>query len=61
MINQPWLKIPEMKNFKDYRYASTSFEKTLIDDLQSHPGDHVSENYPLNRCLLTSSFIEIEI
>jgi hypothetical protein len=31
MINQPWLKFPEMKNFKDfkdYRYASTSFEKT---------------------------------
>jgi hypothetical protein len=34
MINQPWLKYPEMKNFKDfkdfkdYRYASTSFEET---------------------------------
>jgi hypothetical protein len=34
MINQPWLKFPEMKNFqyfkdfKDYRYASTSFEET---------------------------------
>jgi hypothetical protein len=34
MINQPWLKYPEMKNFKDfkdfkeYRYTSTSFEET---------------------------------
>jgi hypothetical protein len=34
MINQPWLKYPEMKNFKDfkdfkdYRYASTSSEET---------------------------------
>jgi hypothetical protein len=34
MINQHWLKFPEMKNFKDfkdfkdYRYASTSFEET---------------------------------
>jgi hypothetical protein len=37
MINQPWLKYPEMKkfkdskdfkDFKDYRYTSTSFEET---------------------------------
>jgi hypothetical protein len=34
MINQPWLKFPEMKDFKyfkdfkDYRYASASFEET---------------------------------
>jgi hypothetical protein len=49
MINQPWLNFPEMKDFKDFRFASTSFEERSIDDLQSHHGDHVSKNDPLNR------------
>jgi len=44
MINQPWLKYPEMKNFKDfkgfkdYRYALTSFEETSYNKVSISSG-----------------------
>jgi len=61
MINQPWLNFPEMKDFKDFRYASTSIEERSIDDCSHTMVIMCLKTIPSTGCLLISSFIEIEI